>query len=586
MKFFREHFLAVCFAIFVGALAVLPSILAPLAIGADYKGVQFLYLDDEDIYRARIHEILDGYPMVAAPMLYEYKNDPVIMPPVNEYFYALPAFLFGLSFVMVASKFLFPVILFLLVYFLVKKMIGEEKSKAVEWTALAAGFLVVLGSDIVDYNTLIPWLRGMRPTDHLLVWTRPVNPIIGALMVFSFLLLLWNILTRKHPYAYIFAGILLGSMIGYFFTLGISLCILAALGGICLLRKEYGIVKELGYVVIISMIIDASYWYHTLGAVGGSDGRAFAERNGMYFTHAPVLNKVLFAATFFALVSFAYAYFVQKSRESIRAHAHAWQFITALVLGSWLAFNQQIITGRAIWYHHFVQYTIPIAFVVVLTTTFFVWKPSFPRLWKGMISAVIIICLWIGVLSASSYVYRIEDFRKLQHYAEVFTFLNTRAPKDCVVLIKEYDEQFERLIPAYTHCNVYSTTSAFFGITPERITHNFFLRMRLNGVDGADAHDYLLENNYEVRTYFFANWDQQFGKGLDPWLFNLIKVLDLEYKEFVKGNLKDQIQQYRMDYLTSSAPISKELLGTLPGLELATTSSGYYLYSFVSSTRR
>jgi hypothetical protein len=203
-----------------------------------------------------------------------------------------------------------------------------------------------------------------------------------------------------------------------------------------------------------------------------------------------------------------------------------------------------------------------------------------------MISVVILLCLWVGVLSAGSYVHRVEDFRKLQHYADVFTFLNTRAPKDCVVFIKEYDEQFERLIPAYTHCNVYSTTSAFFGITPERITHNYFLRIRLSGVDSEHIHDYFLANNYEVRGYYFTNWDQQFGNGLEPWLLDRITSLEKEYKEFLGGDMKEQIQKYRMDYLTSSAPISKELLGILPGLELTATSSGYYLYSFASSSER
>ncbi len=579
MRFFREYFLALCFAVFVGILAVLPSILAPFALGEDYRGVQFLYLDNEDHYRARIQEILDGHLAVASFHLYEYKNDSVIMPPINEYFYAIPALLFGLSFVMIASKFLFPAMLFFLAYFLVVNMIGREREYA-KLAALTSGLLVIFGTELVNYQVSIPLLRGMNHETSLLLWTRPANPIIGALMIFGLLNLIWWVVARKYRYAYVGVGVLLAATVGYFFTLGISISILVSTIGIFILRKEYVIVKELGIALLISLIIDAPYWYNTLTAVGGEEGKMLAERNGLYFTHSPVFNKLLIATTLFFVISFCYSYYFKKDREYIEENSKVWLFMSALMLGSWIAFNQQIITGRAIWYHHFVQYTIPITLLVSVLVSYLVWRRYLRTLWFLGISIGVTLCLAVGTLYAFSYVYKVGDFRKLQQYAGAFDFLNTQAQKDCVVLIKENNEQFERLIPAYTHCNTYTTTSTFFGITNERVLHNYLLRLRLAGIDPEQAREYMEAHPEDIHIYFFTNWTNMFAEGADPWVLAQIPELVEKYRSFVQEDLKEQVLAYRMDYLASEAPISPSLKNELPGLTLATSTSRFYFYAF------
>ena len=578
-SFLRTHAFALCFAVIVGILTVLPSVLAPLALHDDYKGIQFIYLDDEDIYRARIHEILDGHPRVAAPFLYEYKNDPVIMLPINEYVYAIPALVFGLSFVMVAGKFLFPALLFLLVYMLAIRLIPKEKEHEAMLVAICAGLLVVFGPNLLNYSTSIPLLMGTGHHEVLLLWTRTVNPIIGAVMLFGYLTLLWCVTLRKYRYAYIWTGVTLAITVGYFFTFAIALSILGALMVIALVRKEYPMLKELCYVFLTSLVLDSPYWFNTLTAIGGKEGRAFAERNGMYFTHTPVFNKILICASLFFGISFLYAYVFKKDRVYIKEHVRTWLFLLALLIGSWLAFNQQVITGREIWYHHFVQYTIPLALLVCIITSFLVWRRFLYKLWLVAIFMSMAICLWLGLASASSYEYKIADFRTLQHYAPFFTMLDA-SPKDCVVLIKESDEEFERLIPAYSHCNVYTTTSAFFGITKERIVHNYLLRIRLLGIDSSQIHEYLIAHEDEVRGYFFTNWDQQFGHGEEPWILERIASLEETYKQFSTENLKKQLLTYKMDYLVSKEPLPPSLVLQLPGITLVNQVSGYFVYAF------
>ena len=565
----RKHAWGICFALLVGLVAVAPTILAPLSLGSAYRSIQYLPLDDEDIYRARIHEILDGHYSVASPFLYEYKDtSPAAVLPINEWLYALPAFLFGLSTIIIFSKFLLPALLFFFVYLLAHRLMKDDPSTTL--AAITAGLLVAFGTELVNYQSVIPALKGLAPVNPLL-WTRLVNPIVGAIEVFAFLYLLVRVQEGDRRFV-IPASIVLALTVGYFFSFGISISILAALFLISVGKREYGCAKHLAYIFLLSLVLDAWYWYQTLFSVSGAAGRALAERNGMSFTHTPVLNKMLLLATLFVLASYLYARFRQKSAEYERVLI----FLGALLAGSWVAFNQQVITGREIWYYHFVQYTVPLSLFAMLVASYISWRFAAPRRWRFGMYGLFGLLIAYGLFSMTSFVPRMDAFAKAQRYAGVVSFLNTNAPRDCVVLIKEPDqEELERLIPGYTSCNVYSTTSTFFGIPPERILHNYLLRLRLNGVTKDTLHAYLITHEGDVRGYFFQNWSELFGKGNDAWVQSKAALVEKAYPAFLAGDLKTELQRYRMNYLLTTTP-----LRGLPGLHPVVTEGAFSLYSF------
>jgi len=570
----RKHAWGVLFALIVGLISVAPTILAPLSLGNTYHGIQYLPLDDEDIYRARIHEILDGHYSVASPFLYEYKDtSPVAVPPINEWLYALPAFLFGLSVVIVVSKFVLPALLFFFAYLLVRRLLKDEISVAL--TAIAAGLVVVFGTDIVNYQSVIPALKGLAPVNPLL-WTRLVNPIVGAVEVFAFLYLLARVCEGDRRFV-IPAGVVLALTVGYFFSFGISASVLGVLFLAALWRKEYGFSRHAAYIFLLSLTLDAWYWYQTLFSVSGPTGRALAERNGMSFTHAPVLNKMLLLATLFVLASYLYMRFWQKRAD----YGRVWIFLGALLLGSWLALNQQIITGREIWYHHFVQYTVPFSLFAMLIASYLSWRLVAPRLWQLGIYGLLGLLLAYGLFSVTSFVPRMDAFAKAQQYAGVVSFLNANAPPDCVVLIKEPDqEELERLIPSYTSCNVYSSTSNFIGVPQERILHNYLLRLRLNGVTSENVHAYLLAHESDIRGYFFTNWSEMFGKGNDSFVQDKAALVEKAYPAFLAGDLKMELQTYSMDYLLSTDSLTQSVLAKLQGLHEIRASDQYVTYAF------
>ena len=164
-----RHTWGIICALIVGAITVLPSILAPIALGNDYRGIQFLPLNDEETYRARIHEVLDGHWRVASPVFYEYKNVHSLIPSINEFFYALPAYIFGLSFVMIASKFIFPILIFFLAYLLIIQIteaVEPAGNNRPRWDAIAGGLLVIFYFEFIDYQFIFPSFldRNISPT--------------------------------------------------------------------------------------------------------------------------------------------------------------------------------------------------------------------------------------------------------------------------------------------------------------------------------------------------------------------------------------------------------------------------------------
>ena len=577
-SFLRLHSIALVFSLVVGVLSVLPTVLAPLSIGDEYKGIQFLYLNDETTYRSRIHEILDGYPSVASPFLYEYKNGASIVPPINEFFYAIPALAFGLSGAIIFAKFFFPLILFALVYFLVYGLLSSIALQTRRLVAIAAGVLITLGYDLVD----IPLLQSILLGDvrsHLLIWTRLVNPITGVLLSFSTFLLSWKIFQGKLGVRGVILAIPLALSVGYFFSFGVSYAFVGMLTIISLAQREYKIASIFLLAVLVSFVLDASYWYQLLTSMSGEEGRALSLKNGMYFTHQIVVNKIVLLSTLAAGGLFIFQRYVRVN--DVRTVVREWQFIAALIATAWIVFGQQVVTGRTVWADHFVQFTIPMMIVALFVGGTIVFSARIPKTWTLLVSSVIFVSVTFGVYSTASYRWEISDYsRQQESYGEIVSWLNLHAEPDCVVLSREWNEEFERLLPGYTHCNVYNTQYAYSVVPKERVLDNFLLRLRLIGVSSRDVESYLYADENDVRGYFFENWDQLYMKtqGRDEWLTAKVAYLTDEYNRFLKEDLSGQIRKYKVDYIYAEDPFSEKMLDEISGISVATSTENFILY--------
>ena len=582
LKIFLKNHGAACFlAILVGMISIAPYWLAQNALGTDYQGFPFLFQSNEDYYLARVQDIIDGHWLTSSPYLYEYKNDLPVIFPIGEYLYAWPTLIFGVSAlsVLMATKFIFPALLFLLAYVLLHNL--SEPAKSDKITALFGGLLITLGVYFVNYKSTWAILTGQSSELYLSMWTRPVNPITGALLLFIFLILFWkSIGSDKWPFQAV-AGVALGLMSGYIFSWMAAGAILGAYAIFLLARKRFEIVKKISFIVFYSLLAGAPsfyLWWRSLSAVG--DGQRAAARNGLMLTYYPILNKVVLAQTIFFIAIFLFEW--RKNKKNHEKFEEWWWFAAALVAGNWLVYNQQILTGRVVWPPHLTQYTVPTAFLTFILVLGNYFKARTPKLWRTVIVALCCVIALFSVITTFTYRGQLKEFSELQRYMPFFNWLNRYSPKDCVVLVNEVKnkDSLSMWLPAFTHCNAYLTAYYPHSASLDRVYFNYLVDLRLRGVAKKDLEQYLWDHKADLRMYVYANWSQAFASSGadDSWLAGPIKELVGRYDSLLKEDFITALKRYRIDYLASEERLSSSLAEQFPGAVLLGKFGSVYVY--------
>lgn len=587
----KKHRIALVFVLVVFLILSFPHIASFLNV-KPYNGAPFLFQNDEDVYLSRIREIYDGNLTVGSPMFLEYKNSVSALFPIGEYVYLIPTIV-GIPFIfsVIMVKILLPCVLFFLVYFLIYSIIKDgniDKSVFLKLSAIAGGLLVVFGSELVNIRNFISLFAYSGSFLDLPVWMRLVNPITGGVFLFCFLIVLWKIFKGNDSLILsVSGGLVLVLMSGYFFSFALSFIILFLVFISSLYLKKNTTVKNcviVGFLGILPFLLQVYLtFYNNLNKLSPS-------RNGLFFTHMAMPNTfVIVAVIFLCLITI----FLKYKKQPI---SDRFYFLWILVLGSFIAFNQQIITGRAIWPAHFVQYSIPLVFVASIIFFYFLVFPRWRKIYQIGIIAIIVISLMLGFCSMYSYKMKSDDYKKLNDVMPIFSWLNKNASHPCVVLSAEPELYFPSKIPGYTRCEDYYSTYVFFGVPPERILHNYFIILRLRGITSSDIDLYLENHAMEVRANFFRDWKDLFSyrkaENQDPWLLsisnmeeinnwydNLSEYLSLQYKIFLQGDFEKKLEKYRLDYvLWDSNRFSSFDPQKLKFLKQVYSYNGIYLY--------
>ncbi len=577
LSLIHQHRGALLSAFCVGLLYLLPHLFFIFSLGNEYRGIPLIQTPNEESYYGRIHEVIDGHGALGSSFFYEYKNMPPLSPSVGEWLYALPSVIFGipLVFTVTASKFLLPTLLFLLIYALVWWLIGGG-GRGAKIHAIVSGLLVVLGYDLIDYRTVLSYLSGVATPDSFLLWSRPINPILGALFLFSFLLLLYALfLRRERPFWRLcVAAFLIACMFGsYFFSWGMAISVLAVLVCVSLIRREYTTACLLSLVVPLGALIAAPYWITVFTAHQSPWYAASVLRSGLFLTHYPLLNKLLLATLLFFILACIFD-FVRKKRSGVPFVFEPWQwFSLALLLGGLWAFSQQVITGMTVWPYHFVQYTIPFSIIVVMVLLYRIIREQSKVLWASALVVAGLASVIFGVYTqvsvyTSSYAVNLER----QSLSPLFAWLNAQE-KDCVVFVDEVDAKMtmlNMLIPGFTHCNRYSSTELYSLIPEERGWYNYLALLRLRGVSAGEIEEYVRTHEREATGYLYSNWQGLFGikdfpDFSDALLPERLAAFPQKYKEFLAEDFKSELLRYRLDYIVAGSARSANLQMLLGG---------------------
>ena len=535
-----------------------------IALGNQYQGVPFLYQDSEWAYLTRIHDVLDGHPTLGSPAFYEYKNVPAPLPPMGEYLYVGLKFIIFLPIntVVVLSKFFLPFLLFTAVY--AAAYLLAEGAIYRRLTGLFVASLVVLGIAFATPGYALELFKVGSSTLELSIWSRLVNPITGAILLFAFISAL-ALHLRGNRRAWIGAGISLGLMSGYIFSFALALVSLSIVCIVLFVQKRYRSACVCIYALVLGGAINVFQLPELYAALRSPDAQQFSLRNGLLLTHTPLIDKVLIVAL---LVSGAALFFYwlrmkkfDKTRDSIL-------IIVSLIAAGFIAMNEQIITGRTIWPEHFVQYTVPISYLAIAVTFSLavatINSALVRRLWQGILLIGILACFVFGIRIFSSYKSVLADFTDEQRVAPAMQWLDANTADDCVVFTVEdpHIELLSDMMPALTHCDDYWSSYVFVGIPEDRIEHNYLMRLRFAGVTAANAPVYIHANNEEYRSVLFQDWKQIFWYSNDAWLisisnrsaiqeyFDLLETkLTSDYDQEMKGNFLAELEQYKIDYV-------------------------------------
>lgn len=562
----------------VGGLSIAPHLLARQALGDAYRGIPFFYTDNEDFYIARTQEILDGHPSVGSPYFFEYKNQLPVQPPLGENVHAAISRLTGLSLVTVflSAKFVLPAILFLLVACLVLRLLEDEDPWVRGLVAVTAGLAATIGYDVLGPRVLLAAIRGHDVGTYLLFGTRPINPITGALGLLGCLLLLWNLWKSKRVAVAVISGILLGFLDCYFFSWALGLAITGLLVLAAIIGKDVRRAILFTVVLSIGLLMNVQMFVNFLG---NPSGQFLALRNGLLLMHEPLLNKTLLLA----LVVFLGASFAlvrQGSELKVLGRQPWWIFSFIFLLGGLVALNQQVLTGRAIWPYHFVQYTKPLAYLVSLVVVTRAVRGRWKTAWLALCMALSVFLLFQSVVAASTFRFMEGDFRARQSWAPIFSWLRA-TPKDSVVLAEgPLAGKLSGWIPAFTSNNVYTSPYAMSGVDQDRLEHNVFVDMRFDGVSSTDARAWLGAHEGALRGIFYRDFFDVFRRRQDDgWFSSVLDDLAVKYTDFQRNDFHDELSKYRIDYLVLDDGYASTTRAELD-LEEVAAFSPYKIYRF------
>jgi hypothetical protein len=471
-------------------------------------------------------------------------------------------------------KFLFPALNFLVVYGLVLYLTKKKSF------ALLGATAMLLAQEIapISITALIDTFSFNSPFHHFLLFSRPINPQVNA--IFFFLTLwalaaLWHQPERKR-YAWL-AGIATG-ILGYlyFFYWNFTTILLGIMFVASLCMRDRMRMKKVLAALGISLVVALPYLITMIEMLGA--GTASVGKNYI-LTHRVIIEKIMLFPLALLGVMMAWKYIKYRSIKL----AHPFQFLLLLVLAGIAASNQQVIHGMEIQQHHYHFMTNIPVFIIVMSILVAMAIERYCHKYVRPTIALLVILLFFQAASiqAASYKYWKPIFAEYQAYAPVFEWLNKNSAYNDIIYASETISQ---LIPTYTHDDVYSALHlSVYPVPLERLEHNYFIYMYLEGIRENTVRDYLFkeENRNRIGQHLFEGqyWRAMCGSfGCFP--DSVIEDLIIKYKNFLKKPFEQNFKKYRVNYVMWDSRENPEWnVSKHSFLELATSTYGVLLFS-------
>ena len=561
----RNHRLAFGLAVLVGAIYCLPHLLFLMEAGESYR-YPFTAMPDERHYASRIHEIYDGHYAIANPDLKEYKDSPYFWQPLCEILVGGLGKLFGISIenLLVLSDFLFPLVLFLLMYGLASLLTESKMLAILAASAILMASILIFGppQSLVYWASRLSFLHLnplMSPKSSFL-FSRSINPQCNLVFFFAFLLAIHGVIVRGKQTYSLLAGILMGAFFYCsFYYWSYAMAGSGILGCYLFFKKDLRTLWNLCIVILIGLLLSVPYWvgFHELQTSPAYE--EVVRRTYFVASHGAYLPKL----EILAVVTFI-VFCPVKDRSYV--------FLASFLLGGLLCENQQILTGKKMHPYHWSLYCqAPLAWIAYALFAKAMGERGSGRQWvswirkhgRGATAVLVALMLFNAIHTQFVYVYakdREEGPRPFyerslprwlyyQRYEPVLTWLNTNASRDTVILTST---DVSSLVTAFTHCNILVGWHTHIYLVPDQeLLERWLLKSYFFDVPAAALYD-VLEPNLDGLC------------ELCPWRFReddrVVFRKDLEnvYATMKQKSLLALLEQYHVEYVICSASEREE----------------------------
>ena len=523
-------------------------------------------MPDERHYASRINEVYDGHYSIANPDLKEYKEAPHFWQPLSELIIGCSAKFIGLKIesLLVLSDFIFPFILFLIIYTLAYHLIGSRTLALLCTCAMMMVNIFIFGPP----QALIYWVLRFSNLDlapvlnpkSSFLFSRTVNPQFNLIPFFLSLISIYGVVFRESKKYVVFSGILIGSFFYcnfYYWSYVIGGCGLFSLYS--LLKKDYKTVWKFIFSVLIGGLISLPYWVSAHELRSAPFFEEALNRTYMVYTHALYLPKIEILAIAFFLI-----FYPQKDRPYI--------FISSFLLAGLVCENSQVLTGMKMAPYHWTIYCQ----APVLWLAYVLMVNNIGKRWPGnkyiilikqkknvLASLLIFLAFFNAVHTQIIYTYATDREKGPRAFYEkslptwlgyqklypALDWLNKEGEKDSVVLASVWTSY---LITSFTHCNILvGWHTHTYLISDQELLERWLIKSYFFGVPVEKVYDVIEPNldgiceicpwrwKEEERPAFRLRLEETYRKLREESIQTWLAKYDVEYILFSQAERED-----------------------------------------------
>lgn len=437
------HACAIVFALVVGVVYAAPDFTFLLSTPAPHASL--MYTDAERYYLARIHATSNGCVLTCNPYIKEYAYQlPFFDLSLSELVLDIPEIAFGIKVTMlkVVYEFLFPSILFLLVYSFVFQLSKKRSWSVVAGLAILFGYNLFNSTDFINLINLKGFLA-FRPDiwglDYL-IYSRPVNPQFSLLFFWAYLHVLLLMLKKPSWKRALTVGVVYGVTFYVYFFIATFVTVMQGIWFlVALLQKNISLAKKMAISSVVGLVLGVPVLYEYYIFLHHPFYGTTLTQTHLVHTHVPDIHGLGIA--YLVLLAAIVGMYIKRNKPL------GLEFTTVLVLiGSCFVLrNQHVISGMILLYDHYERYLFTP--ILVVSSCFFgshFIRASLTRVFITVLAGIFIVygATVQGVIFQYGKSFAIEDSKA----SPLISWLNSK-PKG---LVLSAPERVANLIPIYT----------------------------------------------------------------------------------------------------------------------------------------